>query len=131
MSEGSLLVKILGGAVTFVVLPIFIVIALIFASLSGVAEADTCQPAATETEPSYTSPVAAQTPTMSFEQSGLQQMVTFAAGSPEDVHAMTAGKVVGVSGRTVTIEHDDPGSETGGGNGGAKLRATYGLLSTV
>lgn len=132
MSETSMLTKILGGAFAFVVMPIFIVIALIFASLSGVAEADTCQPSSTDTEPSYTYPVGSQTPSLDFQQSGLQQWVVFPAGDPEDVHAITAGKVIDVTGQSVTIEHDDP--DAGSRNttdGGAKLKATYGGLSDV
>jgi hypothetical protein len=69
MSQGtSLLVQLGGGAMVVVFLPIMIVIALIFASLSSVEEAQACSPA-TSTEPTCAWPVASHEPSVSFETS--------------------------------------------------------------
>ena len=123
----SRLVQIGGGAFVFVILPIFIVIALIFASLSGVEEAQACTPASTEDEESpFGWPVASHDPTVSFDD-GLTPYVEFAA-SDEDVHAIAAGRVTRAAGNTVTV--DSTGSQTPRPTDGSDdLRITYSFVS--
>lgn len=128
MSQGtSRLVQLGGGAMVLVFLPIMIVIALIFASLSAVEEAQACSPA-TSTEPTFAWPVASHQPSISFETS-LHQHVVFPAAD-EDVHSIGPGRVVSAGGASVTVEGDDRQTPRPT-NGSGTMRVTYSGLSVT
>jgi murein DD-endopeptidase MepM/ murein hydrolase activator NlpD len=130
MSQGtSRLVQLGGGAFVAVLLPIFIVIALIFASLSGVEEAQACAPPSTDTEPSFAWPVENHQPSVPFENA-THPFVNFPATAGEEVHAVAAGRVVSVSGDVVRIDSTDSQTPRPT-DGSGRMLITYSFVGSV
>jgi murein DD-endopeptidase MepM/ murein hydrolase activator NlpD len=130
MSQGtSRLVQFGGGVFVLVLLPIFIVIALIFASLSAVEEAAACTPPVTGTGPSFAWPVGNHQPSVPFDRD-THAFVDFPATSGEEVHAVAAGRVTSVSGDVVKVDSTDSQTPRPT-NGSGRMLVTYSLLTTV
>lgn len=103
MSQGtSSLLKFGGGAVAGIFMPIMIVIALIFASLSNIEEASACQPISGGEEAKFVYPVSKHEPAIPYE-ANLQRMVGFATNDNESVHAVAAGTVQEIDDETIKI----------------------------
>lgn len=107
MSQGtSSLLKFGGGAVAGIFMPIMIVIALIFASLSNIEEASACQPISGGEEAKFVYPVSKHEPAIPYE-ANLQRMVGFATNDNESVHAVAAGTVQEIDDETITLKIDE------------------------
>jgi biotin carboxyl carrier protein len=110
MSQGtSRLVQFGGGVFVLIFLPIFIVIALLFAALSGVEDAAACTPVS-DASSTFGFPVANHNPSARFQHDGVIQHhgVDFPAEAGEEVKSVAAGTVIAVDGNLVKVRNEAP-----------------------